>query len=53
MDKRLVMDALSQAFWHERPRAGRLFRSDHGSQCCSQAFQQQLRNYQMISSMSR
>ena len=53
MDKRLVMDALSKAFRHERPRAGCLFHSDQGSQYCSQAFQQQLHNYQMISSMSR
>lgn len=53
MDKRLVIDALSKAFQHERPRAGCLFHSDQGSQYCSQAFQQQLSNYQMISSMSR
>lgn len=35
MDKRLVMDALSKAFRHERPRAGCLFHSDQGSQYCS------------------
>ncbi len=35
IDKRLVMDALSKAFRHERPRAGCLFHSDQGSQYCS------------------
>lgn len=52
MDRRLIMDALSKAVRHERPRAGCLFHSDQGSQYCSQTCQQQLHNYQMISSMS-
>jgi transposase InsO family protein len=51
--RKLVMDALRMAVWRRRSEPGLIFHSDRGSQYCSNDFQKMLKNYGMISSMSR
>lgn len=53
MTKNLIMDALRMAVWRRQPATGLLFHSDRGSQYCSSDFQNMLKGYGMISSMSR
>ena len=49
----LVEDALSKAVWSRKPKKGLIFHSDRGSQYASISFQNLLKNYGIISSMSR
>ena len=49
----LVIEALTMAYWRRKPAAGLLQHSDRGSQYASEAYQQQLKQYHMIPSMSR
>ncbi len=57
MDKRmktqLVQDALSMAYWRRKPSAGLMYHSDRGSQYASDKSRNQLKDYQMVQSMSR
>jgi len=53
MTRQLVMDALRQAVWRYNPSAGLIHHSDRGSQYASYEYQQALKDYQMVSSMSR
>ncbi len=57
MDRRitqeLVMEAFEMALWRRRPSSGLILHSDRGSQYCSGAFQQLLKESGAISSMSR
>ena len=57
MDKRmkvqLVKDALSMAYWRRKPLPGLLHHSDRGSQYACSDYQELLKQYQMIPSMSR
>jgi putative transposase len=41
------------AWFRHKPKAGLIFHSDRGSQYCSEAFQDMLKDYKMKSSMSR
>ncbi|TCG02018.1 transposase, partial [Paraburkholderia steynii] len=49
----LVVDALVMAWFRRKPAAGAIHHSDRGSQYCSHAFQEKLREYGMRCSMSR
>ncbi len=51
--KQLVLNALKMSVWRRRPRRGLVFHSDRGSQYCSIAFQKELKQHGMLSSMSR
>jgi len=53
MSRKLIMDALRMAVWRRQPAPGLLFHSDRGSQYCSDDFQEMLKTYGMVSSMSR
>ena len=53
MQTGLVLDALRMAWFRRRPAAGLIFHSDRGSQYCGHAFQDELKDYGMTSSMSR
>jgi len=53
MSRKLIMDALRMAVWRRQPGPGLLFHSDRGSQYCSADFQNMLKGYRMVSSMSR
>lgn len=53
MTRRLVLDALKQAVGRHRPSAGLVHHSDRGSQYASHEYQQALKDYEMVSSMSR
>lgn len=53
MTRQLVLDALRQAVWRYRPSTGLIHHSDRGSQYASHEYQQALRDYGMLSSMSR
>lgn len=57
MDKRmktqLVTDALAMAYWRRKPLAGLMHHSDRGSQYACKDYQNQLKQYQMVPSMSR
>lgn len=53
MTRELVKDALRMAYWRRKPGSGVIFHSDRGSQYCSKEFQDLLKAYGMISSMSR
>ena len=57
MDKRikkqLTLDALAMAYWRRKPGCGLLHHSDRGSQYACHSYQQRLKGYQMIPSMSR
>lgn len=49
----IVTDALTMAWFRRRPSAGVMHHSDRGSQYASHAFQDKLKEYGMICSMSR
>ena len=49
----LVSDALRKAVGAKRPHPGLIHHSDRGSQYCAQDYQEQLREFGMIASMSR
>lgn len=51
--KELVIDAFTMAFWRRRPGSGLIFHSDRGSQYCSLEFQDLLKDFGAVSSMSR
>jgi putative transposase len=53
MTRQLVIDALRMAWFRRHPRAGLLHHSDRGSQYCSHAYQDVLKQYGMQVSMSR
>ena len=57
MDKRmkaqLVIDALAMAYWRRKPAPGLMHHSDRGSQYACERYQKQLKQCQMIPSMSR
>ena len=53
MTTALVSQALGAAVWAKRPRPGLIHHSDRGSQYCAQAYQDQLREFGLIPSMSR
>lgn len=53
MQTSAVTDALRMAWFRRRPEPGLIFHSDRGSQYCSHAFQETLKEYKMKSSMSR
>ncbi len=49
----IVTDALSMAWFRRKPAAGMIHHSDRGSQYASLAFQDKLKEYGMVCSMSR
>ncbi len=53
MTTKLIEDALLKAIWNRKPKSGLIFHSDRGSQYASRDFKKILRNYQIVSSMSR
>lgn len=53
MTKDLVIEALEQAYHREKPAKGVLHHSDRGSQYASKEYQEKLKQYKMIGSMSR
>lgn len=53
MTKELVIEALEQAYQRENPVDGVLHHSDRGSQYASKEYQEKLKEYKMIGSMSR
>ena len=53
MTRQLVLDALKQAKMRYRPPAGLIHHSDRGRQYASHEYQQALKTYQMVASMSR
>ncbi len=53
MTRELVMSALRMTWFRRQPKAGVLHHSDRGSQYCSHDYQQLLRSYGMVASMSR
>jgi transposase InsO family protein len=53
MTKRLVLQALDQAYQRQKPNSGVLHHSDRGSQYASTEYQERLIKYGMIGSMSR
>jgi len=57
MDKRmkaqLVIDAVTMAYWRRKPSPGLIHHSDRGSQYACDNYQKQLKQYQIIPSMSR
>ncbi|QDF27251.1 IS3 family transposase (plasmid) [Bacillus tropicus] len=53
MTKELVLKALQQAYFHQKPEGSVLHHSDRGSQYASHDYQKQLEQYGMQCSMSR
>lgn len=53
MTKELVIDALRMAWFRRRPKPGLIHHSDRGSQYCSYDYQDVLKEYGMLASMSR
>ncbi len=53
MQASLVIDALRMAYFRRRPAPGLIVHSDRGSQYCGHEFQNTLKGYKMLSSMSR
>ncbi|WRO21353.1 IS3 family transposase [Metallumcola ferriviriculae] len=53
MTRKLVLGALRQAHRRYRPQAGLIHHSDRGSQYASYEYQQALKDYHMVPSMSR
>ena len=49
----IVIDALTMAWFRKKPATGLMHHSDRGSQYASHAFQEKLKGYGMICSMSR
>lgn len=52
MKVQLVIDALAMAYWRRKPSEGLLHHSDRGSQYACESYQQQLKRYGMVPSMS-
>jgi putative transposase len=52
LHKELALAALRRALVVRRPAAGLLHHSDRGSQCCSNAYQAELRRHGIVISMS-
>lgn len=53
MQKDLVLDALSMAYFRRRPAPGLIHHSDRGSQYACYEYQKRLEQYGMLASMSR
>ena len=53
MKVQLVINALTMAYWRRKPSEGLLHHSDRGSQYACESYQQQLKQYGMVPSMSR
>ncbi len=53
MNKSLVINALTEACGRRNPKPGLLLHSDRGSQYCSKEYQKELRNKNIVCSMSR
>jgi len=53
MQASLVIDALRMAYFRRKPEPGLIVHSDRGSQYCGHDFQNALKGYKMLSSMSR
>ena len=53
MQASLVVDALRMAYFRRKPEPGLIVHSDRGSQYCGHDFQNALKGYKMLSSMSR
>lgn len=53
MTRELVINALRMAYFRRKPKAGVMHHSDRGSQYCSEDYQELLREYGMLVSMSR
>ncbi len=53
MPSELVIDALRMAVWRRRPSEGLLHHSDRGSQYASHDYQNELKKYAMVCSMSK
>lgn len=53
MQASLVTDALRMAYFRRKPEVGLIVHSDRGSQYCGHEFQNALKGYKMLSSMSR
>lgn len=53
MTRELVIDALDKAYKHRRPAPGLIHHSDRGSQYACGDYQERLKAYEMIGSMSR
>ncbi|MFK0571201.1 IS3 family transposase [Endozoicomonas sp.] len=49
----LALDALRMAYWCRKPKQGLLHHSDRGSQYASHNYQNELKKYHMVCSMSR
>ena len=49
----LVSEALAMAYWQRKPKPGLIMHSDRGIQYASNQYQQQLKQYGMVCSMSR
>ncbi len=52
LTQEIVTDALIQAIWRRKPKAGLIFHSDRGSQYASKAFRDLLGEYSFLQSMS-
>jgi putative transposase len=52
-NREVVTDALTMAWFRKRPAPGLMHHADRGSQYASHAFQDKLREYGMVCSMSR
>lgn len=52
IDKELVIEALDQAYFRQKPKPGIIFHSDRGSQYTAEAFKKRLNDYDMIQSLS-
>jgi transposase InsO family protein len=53
MKTSLVLEALRMAYWRQKPAKGVIHHSDRGSQYASHEYQQQLKTFGLIPSMSR
>lgn len=53
MTRKLTMDALAMAYWQRKPGNGLVHHSDRGSQYASNDYQNMLKNFGMICSMSK
>jgi len=53
MTRKLTMDALAMAYWQRKPGKGLVHHSDRGSQYASNDYQNMLKNFGMICSMSK
>ena len=53
LETSLVLEALSMAYWRQKPAKGLIYHSDRGSQYAAHDYQQRLKTFGMIPSMSR